>query len=220
MLNGLAPPQTLAFIGDEMVRIAAIHHAQLGLTFAGGLIVSVWSANAAMSALLGGLNVAYEAREKRNFFVLNLTSLGFTLGAIGLALAASAAFVAAPFTAKAVGIGGAIALTQARWPALFLIVVAVLAALYRYGPSRPHARWRWLSPGSLFAGVAWLAVSLAYATYVDTFGHFDRTYGPLGAVVGLMVWFWITVSVVLFGAELNSEAEHLPAQGQGPVSPA
>ncbi|MBV9512389.1 MAG: YihY/virulence factor BrkB family protein [Caulobacteraceae bacterium] len=210
LLNGLAPPETLQFFGDEMVRIAAGHQAQLSTTFAIGLLVSLWSANAAMNALLGGLNVAYERQETRNFFRLNLTSLTFTVGAIGLALVASAAIIAGA-AAERLGLSQALLFEGLRWPGLLAAVIGVLAVLYRYGPDRPDAHWRWVSPGSLFAALAWLAASFAFSFYVDRFGHYDRTYGPLAALVGFMVWFWLTVIITLFGAELNNEAKHAAA---------
>jgi len=96
-----------------------------------------------------------------------------------------------------------------------------LAVLYRYGPSRDRAKWRWISWGSFFAGLAWLAVSTAFSAYVARFGSFDRTYGPLGAVIGFMTWAWISSMVVLLGAELNSEIEHQTARDStvGPPEP-
>jgi membrane protein len=82
-----------------------------------------------------------------------------------------------------------------------------LALLYRYGPSREHARWRWVSWGSVAATVLWLAASLLFSLYTSKFSHYDRTYGSLGAVVGLMIWVWFSAIIVLLGAELNGEIE-------------
>jgi membrane protein len=207
LLTGIAPPETLQFIGDEMVRIAAIHHAQLSATFAVGVIVSIWSANAAVSALLGGLNVSYEQAEQRGWAPFTLESLAFTVGGIALALAASTVFLLAP---RAVFLFGPNALTELspfRWPLLVLLVMGVLAVLYRFGPSRPRAHWRWVTPGSFLAAIVWLGASLLFSSYVGAFGHYDRTYGPLAAVVGFMVWLWLSVMIILFGAELNNEIE-------------
>jgi membrane protein len=88
-----------------------------------------------------------------------------------------------------------------------VVVVAVLSLLYRYAPSRAHARWRWITPGSALAGVSWVIMSVAFSLYVANFGHYDKTYGSLGAVVGFMTWIWLSLTVVLLGAELNSELE-------------
>jgi membrane protein len=110
-----------------------------------------------------------------------------------------------------VGLGKSSLLPLLRWPILFLVVVGALAVLYRYGPSREHERWKWVTWGSLIAAVLWLLASLAFSFYVSNFGHYDKTYGSLGAVIGFMSWIWVSTIVVLFGAELNSEIEHQTA---------
>ena len=101
-------------------------------------------------------------------------------------------------------------------------VIGVLSVLYRYGPCRAHARWRWITPGSAFAALAWLAMSMLFTLYVANFGHYDRTYGSLGAVVGFMTWIWLSLAVVLLGAELNSELEQQTSADTttGPPAPA
>jgi membrane protein len=83
--------------------------------------------------------------------------------------------------------------------------------VYRFGPSREHARWRWVTWGGVFAAVAWMAGSAGFSVYVNNFGHYDKTYGSLGAFVGFMVWLWFSILMVLLGAELNSEIEHQTA---------
>jgi membrane protein len=88
-----------------------------------------------------------------------------------------------------------------------LVVAVALSVVYRYGPCRPHARWRWVTLGGVTAAVVWLAVSAGFSWYVGHFGQFNRTYGSLGAVVGFMTWIWISMLVVLLGAELNAEIE-------------
>ena len=107
------------------------------------------------------------------------------------------------------------------WPGLFVTLVLGLAALYRYGPSRDRAKWRWITWGSIVAGAAWLAASIAFSIYAASFGTYDKTYGTLGAVIGFMTWIWISAMVVLLGAELNSEIEHQTAMDStvGPPEP-
>ena len=99
-----------------------------------------------------------------------------------------------------------------RWPALFVLVMLGLAVLYRFGPSRRRAKWRWVSVGSVFAATAWIAVSLLFSWYLSNFADYNATYGSLGAVIGLMMWLWLSTTVVLVGAELNSEIEHQTAR--------
>jgi membrane protein len=96
----------------------------------------------------------------------------------------------------------------AKWPLLFILVSLAISIIYRYGPSRDHAQWRWLSWGSVVAAAAWLALSLAFSWYADNFGRFNQTYGSLGAAVGFMTWIWLSSAVLLIGAELNAEVEH------------
>ena len=108
-----------------------------------------------------------------------------------------------------------------RWPALLAFVIMGLAILYRYGPSRREARWTWLSVGSAAAAVGWLVSSSLFSWYIANFGTYDATYGSLGAAIGMMMWMWISMIVVLLGAQLNAEIEHQTAKDStvGPDKP-
>ena len=108
-----------------------------------------------------------------------------------------------------------------RWPLMFVLLILALAVLYRYGPSRRRARWRWLSIGSVLAALAWLAVSALFSWYLGNIANYNATYGALGAVIGLMMWMWLSTIVILVGAELNSEIEHQTARDStvGPEKP-
>jgi len=108
-----------------------------------------------------------------------------------------------------------------RWPVMFGLIIIGLSMLFRYGPSRRPAKWRWISVGSVFAALAWLAVSLLFSWYLGNFANYNATYGALGAVVGLLMWMWLSTIVMLVGAELNSEIEHQTAQDStvGPAKP-
>jgi len=103
--------------------------------------------------------------------------------------------------------GQAIA-TWSRWPILLLLFSGGLAVLYRYGASRNEPRWSWVSPGAIVATVLWLVGSALFSLYVGEVASYNRTYGSLGAVVVLLMWFWVTAFAVLLGAELNAEMEH------------
>ena len=210
LLQGLLPQAALQLVGDQMMRLAAARHTGLGVAFLVSLVVSLWSANAGMKALIVGLNVAFEEREKRSLIRLNLVSLAFTVGMIVFLLATIAAMVSAPIALAYFGHEN-FALKVFRWPLLLAVAILGMAALYRFGPSRHQEQWRWVSWGSVFAAILWLAASLLFSFYVAHFGSYDRTYGSLGAVVGFMTWMWISTITVLFGAELNSEIEHQTA---------
>ena len=213
-LAGILPREAVGFVGEEMTRIAGARHAPLGLAFALSLLLSVWSSNGAVKALFSGLNVAYEERERRGVVKLNLVSLAFTVGGLVFVMATLGALVAAPVAMRIIGWKSTLdpaLIALLRWPALLVVTTGAFALLYRYGPSREQARWRWISWGSGVAALVWLIASMLFSWYVANFGHYERTYGSLGAVVGFMTWIWISTIVVLFGAELNAEIEHQTA---------
>ena len=199
--------------GTRLTRIAE-QKSTLGFAFAGGLAISLWTANAGMKALFDAMNVVYQEDEKRGFVELNLRSLGFTLGAIAFLLLALAAIVVVPIALNYVGLasGAELALSLLRWPTLLILVLFALAVLYRYGPSRRHAQWKWITGGSLVAALLWLSGSLLFSWYVASFGSYNATYGSLGAAVGFMTWIWLSATIVLLGGEVNAEIEHQTAK--------
>jgi len=206
-LQGFLPAGGVSVLSEQITRLAITSHASLGVTFLVSFLLSIWTSNAGMKGLIGGLNVAYERHEHRNFITLNLVSLAFTAGAILFAIAAMTAVVAAPEVLAWLGFPTLAHASLLRWPAMFAIAVGALSLLYRYAPCRPHARWRWITPGGVLAAAAWMAMSLAFSAYVARFGSYDRTYGSLGAIVGFMTWIWLSLTIVLVGAEFNSELE-------------
>jgi membrane protein len=219
--SGILPGGGIDVIRDQLTRLTSQGHGALGIGFAVGLVVSLWSANGGVKALFDALNVVYQEKEKRSFFRINAITLVFTLGMIGFLLLAIVGVVAVPVALKYLpGWLGAIA-NIARWPILLVVVALVLSLIYRYGPSHHQARWRWLSWGSAFAAVAWLAASGLFSWYAANFGNFNKTYGSLGAVIGFMTWMWISVIVILIGAKLNAEMEHQTAREstEGPEKP-
>jgi membrane protein len=209
LLAGVLPADSLTFIGTEMIRIAANKSGSWNVAFLVSLLLSLWSANAGVKGLFAGLNVAYEQKEKRGFFKLNLVTLTFTFLMVAFLVLAMAAMVAAPIVLQHLYLDPKSRfIAMLRWPALLLVVMGGLSILYRFGPSREHARWRWVTWGGAVASVGFLAVSLLFSWYVGTFAHYDVTYGSLGAIVGFMTWMWLNTVVILLGAELNAELEH------------
>lgn len=209
-LSGAIPAEAIEIIRGQLQHLASQSQQALGFAFFGGLLVSMWSANAAIKALFDALNVVYGEREKRNFFKLNALSLLFTAGMILFLVLALIGIVVVPAVLNFLQLGGAGALiiNILRWPALLAIVVLGLALLYRYGPDRQNARWRWITWGSVVAAILWLIVSMLFSWYTGNFGNYNKTYGSLGAVIAFMVWTWLSTTVVLMGGELNAEIEH------------
>ncbi|TMJ51971.1 MAG: YihY/virulence factor BrkB family protein, partial [Alphaproteobacteria bacterium] len=144
---------------------------------------------------------------------LNVISLSYTLGAVLFALTALGAVVVLPLALNYVGLSNAgdLLLRVGRWPALLLLLMLALAFIYRYGPSRRTARWRWITWGSAVAAILWLAASALFSWYTANFGNYNETYGSLGAVIGFMTWLWISAIVILIGAEIDAEMEHQTA---------
>jgi membrane protein len=213
ILSDIVPASGLDLLQGEITRIAAKSDGKLTFGFLSGLAIALWSANAGMKSMFDALNIIYDEEEKRSFVRLNLVALLFTIGAIGAVLAAVAAIVVFPLVLAAFGLSSfdAPIIAFLRWPALFALVILGLALLFRYGPSRRAPKWRWLGFGSLFAATAWLAVSALFSWYLGNFANYDATYGALGAVIGLMMWMWLSAIVVLVGATLNAESEHQTA---------
>jgi membrane protein len=214
LVADIVPAASIDLLRDEITRIASRSDGRLTFGFLISFAIALWSANAGMKAIFDALNIIYDEEEKRGIIWLNLVSLFFTFCAIGGMLFAVSAVVVFPLVLAGFGATSLDApwmIGVLRWPAMFLMVIVALAILYRYGPSRRIAKWRWLSVGSIFAAVAWLAVSVLFSWYLGNFANYNATYGALGAVVGLMMWMWLSTIVVLVGAELNSEIEHQTA---------
>jgi membrane protein len=219
----IVPAGALNMLGEEISRIAAKSEGKLTFGFLLGLAIALWSANAGMKAIFDALNIIYDEDEKRSLIWLNVVSLFFTICAIAGAGLAIALVVVFPVLLAAFGLTSLDypIIGYLRWPVMFVLIILGLAVLYRYGPSRRVAKWRWISVGSVFAGLAWLAVSSLFSWYLGNFANYNATYGALGAVVGLMMWMWLSTIVVLVGAELNSEIEHQTARDStvGPEKP-
>lgn len=209
----MLPDGSFAIVQDQISRVLAKGNSSLSATFIGGLLIAIWSANAGMKAMLDALNVVYEEKEKRGFFKLNLISLAFTMAALATILAMVGAVVAVPLILQKFGLSNRLELVVqiGRWPIMALLLLAALAILYRYGPSRTTPRWQWLSVGAVAASVFWLAGSSLFSWYLSNFANYTATYGSLGAAIGLMMWMWLSAIIVLCGAELNSEIEHQTA---------
>ena len=213
-LSDLVPGGAIDVARAQLTRVASKGAQTLGLTFLIGLAVSLWSANAAMKSLFEALNMTFAENEKRSFVKLNAISLSFTIGGIVFVLLALGALVVLPIALEFFGASSAgdLLVRIGRWPALFIILTLALSAIYRYGPSRESALWRWITWGGVLATILWLAASGLFSWYTANFGKYNETYGSLGAVIGFMTWLWISAIVILLGAELDAEMEHQTAR--------
>lgn len=210
-LYALLPDSIAEFLGAQMQRLAENSSGQLTFTLIWTLALSLWTANGAVKMLFYGINVAYHEVEKRNIVRYNLLCMGFTVGALLSVLLTSALVVGVPVVVHLFGLEEEWGLfAPLRWPLLLTGYVCALMLIYRYGPCRQKARWRWLTPGAVFSASLSLILSLAFSWYLNTFVRTD-SYGPLAAMMGFLLWTWLSVQVILMGASLNAEIEHQTA---------
>jgi membrane protein len=214
LLSGILPGGVLALIAEQITLIARQENETLGAAFTVGLLVALVSANSGVAALFDALNVVYDEKEKRSLVRFYATTFLFTLAGIVFVILAISAVVVLPLVLKFVG---SATITERlmsilRWPILLIALVVSLGFIYRYGPSRREARWRWVTWGSIVAALLWIAASMLFSWYVATFDSYNKTYGSLGAGVGFMMWLWISAVTVLLGGELNAEMEHQTAR--------
>jgi membrane protein len=208
------PDEAATLVQEQLEGIAGAGGTALGVGLITSLGFALWAASTGMANLMEATNVVYSEHDDRKFPKKRGLALLFTLGAIlflGLTLAGIAAL---PGVLAAAGVGGAAQslLSLAVWPILGLGFVAGLAVLYRYGPDRADAEWRWVSWGAVIAVVVWVVASIAFQFYVANFGNYQETYGALAAVVILMFWLLLSSLIVLVGGHINAEMEAQTAQ--------
>jgi membrane protein len=209
MLSSVLPAQAYDMVVEQIHRISAASGKTLGWSLAVSLGVALWSANAGTQAMLAALNIAYEEPERRGLFQYYLNAFTFTIIGIlgGVVMLLVIVYVPIVFAFTGYSHAFELVVTVVRWPFLALFVLTMLALLYRYGPCRRNAKWHWVSVGSLFATTVWLIASAAFSLYVSNVANYDRIYGPLGAVIILLFWLYISFYIVLLGAEINAELE-------------
>jgi membrane protein len=207
---GLIPAESLRLLTDALQSFVNKSNSSLSFALVISIFLALWSAKAGVSSLMTGLNIANETTERRNILLQQGTGLLLTLGGVlfgGVALAAVAVLPIVidylPLTEESKAILG-----LGRWLLLAFLVCFALAVLYRFGPCRDKAKWRWITLGSAIATLLWLIASGLFSFYVSRFGAYDRTYGSLAAPVVLLLWFWLSSLVVLIGAEIDAEMEH------------
>lgn len=208
-VRDVLPATTYELIANRVHDLVTAEPAKLSWGLAISFLVALWSATAGTKAMLTALNVAYEEKEKRSFLVFNLVAILFTLGGLLGTTLALAIIVGVPAVLNLtwLGPGASLAIRLISFVLLLAFAMLALAVLYRFGPSRHEARWRWVTPGSALAAVLWLAASLLFSFYAGNFAAYDAYYGSLGAVVVALMWFWLSAFAVLMGAELNAELE-------------
>jgi len=216
------PPDVASLISDQLIAAVKSTKETKGLGVIVALLVALYGGTNGAGSIVSALNIAYEEKEKRSLGRFYLLAALITLGAVVLAVVALVATTALAFLGSLVpGISPALLHAGRVGGYLLMVLVAagVAATLYRFAPSREHAQWRWITPGSLFAAIAWLLLTLLFSFYVTTVTDYNTTYGSLGTVIVLLTWIYLSAYALVVGAELNSEIEHQTAKDSTTGSP-
>jgi len=208
------PPEARTLITDQVQQVAEQAPSSLGTTAAVGIALALWSASSGMRWLLSALSLAYDEVEERKFLRLRGTALLMTMAATTAFVTNLVLLTATSRLSDWIGLGrtGELVITIVRWPVLAVLIAAGLAVLYRYGPNRDPAKWRWVTWGSAVATAVAVVASAGLAAYSSLSSSMDKTYGSFAGVIVLMLWLMVTVFAILLGAEVNAEMEHQTAR--------
>ena len=208
-VSGLLPKEAWEILDAQIKAVVSAPNTGLGIGIIFGLALALYSAGSGIRAMMRAMNVAYGEREKRGFVQFYALAIGLTVSVTLFMFGALAVIVGVPALLSFIRLDGA-----AQWLARFMpwiILISIFAfavtTLYRIGPSRRPAKFRWIMPGVIFATLAWMSMSFLFSLFVAEFSTYNKTYGSLSAVIILLVWFWLTAFVVIVGAELNAELE-------------
>ena len=187
-----------------------------------GLLAALWAASNGMGAISASLNIAYDVKETRPWWKERLVSIALT---IALAVLIISALILVLYGGRiADSVAGAFAFGQAftitwkivQWPIVLVFVLLAFALIYYFAPNLHDVKWQWVTPGSVIGVALWLLVSFGFSLYLSFFDSYSATYGSLGAVIVLMLWFYLTGAAILIGGEMNSEIEHAAAAAGAP----
>ncbi|MEH3107733.1 MAG: YihY/virulence factor BrkB family protein [Sphingomonas fennica] len=210
----LVPADAARLIYQQLIDVTTAAAGRKGLGLLLALLLAIYGAMRASSAIVMALNVIYEQHERRSFIRTTLLALAITVGAVAIGITgligASLLALLKPI-ADWLGPVGAALTAILTWSIAAILASTAIAAAYRFAPDRSDARWRWLSFGSGLATFLWLVATVGFGFYASRFGDYNATYGSLGAVVVLLLWLWVSAYAILLGAEINAETERQTA---------
>lgn len=221
-LTAVLPTDVAVLIGQQLMTAVKSSEGTKGLGILLAFLVAIYGGTNGSTSVLTALNIAYEEKETRGLLRFYLIAVGVTFGALLVALLAIAATAALGYLRHLLPKASPAAVILGKvvgYVLLAFLAALVASILYRVGPSREHAKWKWITPGSLFAALAWLLLTVAFGFYVSHFTNYHASYGSLGAVVALLTWMYLSSYAFVFGAELNSEIEHQTAKDSTTGSP-
>jgi len=217
-LSRVAPGEVLTIVQDQILKIA---HDQAGGLLTFGMLGTIWSSSSGVTAVIDSLNQAYDIQEARPWWKVRLVALGLTVALALFIVTSTVLVVAGPALAEKVadwiGLGAVFTWTWkiVQWPVVFLMIATAIALIFYYAPDAEQD-WVWITPGSLVATLLWLLIPLGFKFYVSNFGSYNATYGAIGGVIVLLLWFYVSALAVLVGAEMNAEIEHASPYGKDP----
>ena len=218
MLAGILAGDALQLVQDNVREIVTSRRGGL-LSF--GILVALWTSSSAVTAIVDGLNRAYDVEEGRPYWKVRLIAIFLTVGISLFIIFSLILLTFGPqiggWIADQVGLGGVFqtAWNLLRWPVIVGLIVLAMALVYYVAPD-VEQRWQWITPGSLVAVIGWLLASLGFSFYVNNFGSYNATYGSIGAVIVLLTWMYVSGFFVLVGGEINAEIEHAASSGKDP----
>jgi membrane protein len=216
LLARFAPPDVLKIVQEQITKISQSNHGGI-LTFA--FLLTLWSSSGAMVSIITTLNAAYDITEGRPWWKVRVTAVSLTLGIAAFILTSIGLILVGPaladHLAATLHLGGAFKMLWLvlQWPVVFAVVATGIGIMYYFAPDAEQ-EWVWITPGSIVATVSWVLVSLGLKLYITYFGNYNETYGTIGGVIVLLMWFYLTGIAILFGAEFNAEIEHASPYGK------
>jgi membrane protein len=218
LLGEMLPADALHLVQDNVRTLVTERRGGL---LSLGIVLALWTASAAMSAIMDALNRAYGVKEGRPFWkskgLALLLTVGFTLFIVGSMVLLIFGPQIGEWIAGKVGLGAVfdVAWNILRWPVILFLMILAMGVLYYAAPD-VEQEWKWITPGAVFSVLGWILASLAFSYYVNNFGAYDKTYGSIGAVIILLTWMYLTGLFILVGGEINSGIEHAAAAGKAP----
>lgn len=209
MLSSVLPDDAASIIRDQAMAVNSSASAGMSVTAVAGLAFTVYSASKGMRGFMAGLNIMYGEHEQRGLIKQTLMTWVLTGGMIIMTILTLATIAVLPPLIARLPFGDSLSalLIYIRWPILLFLVITAITILYRFGPNRAPSRLGWLSVGAIVATALWALGSIGFSLYVRNFANYNQTYGTIGAVMVLLLWFWLSAFIVLLGASLNCELE-------------
>jgi len=215
-LRSLFPKEAYQVAADQIKRLQdQMRHRPPVLLLASGLAVTLWLASSLYTAIIDAMNKIHGVRETRSFLKIRLTAIVMTLIQAIILVGSLVAIVAWPQIIEWMGMSepAALVATVVQWLVVTFAVMLSFALAFYVGPDADQ-HWEWITPGSLAGTVIFVLVSLGFRAYVQDFANYDKTYGPLGGVMILMFWFWISSVILLSAAQMNKLIEEASPLGK------